>query len=464
MQILEGALAFAVAMILFSTVVSGVSETFLRVLNQRRSNIKKMVRKYLDQEFTKRFRKLMVQKHPDAFTLTPEENSKNSSEELGSDQKWKEFIGNIEALLTENPLHPEVHFKDPYADQNSDGTKNQAATPALPTLAQKKTKNFWNKTHSVENLSTYAFLQRLAKTEVGRLIVDSTDAKVSKLHLLQNMVRTFERYKAAGNEAYRKRGQSVALAFAVILAIGFNISAGRLFSHLVDSPEAREDLLAQAEQIVDENDTARTSLDDLIKQINEIETRQNASDSASSETTPDGAEAPTGDIDYEQLENIFADFKEDIAPLTSSTVLPIGPEYFPYACFTFFQNADGKFEWTAFSDEAELPQCDVFQEGQGNLDLLFWALNVLLAGILIGLGGPFWFRIFSFLSQLVSVASVFRGSGTSETMDSEAKDQPATGAAFSEALDEEDGGKSKGDLLSVFETAAGGKKGNALTP
>ncbi|MEM1361597.1 MAG: hypothetical protein AAGF94_07755 [Pseudomonadota bacterium] len=477
MQILEGALAFAVAMILFSTVVSGVSETVLRVLNQRRGNIKRMIGKYLDQEFSVRFRNLVVESYPESFGISGSEGKSDSDRDnlKGDDKAWKKFCVNLVAILTENPLLPEarpISKNDNDNDNDNDKGKDenqpqknwqklfawfdkyfgQAApaegttSSALPDETETDEVPTWFKVRGVETLSTYAFLQRLAKTEVGKAFLSQQNTDEEKREWLTDTVRTFERYKAAGNEAYRKRGQMVSVLIALVIAVSFNISAARLFNHLVDSPEAREDLLARAEQIVKESDDQYNSLQDLLNDIKDIQDNQSDQQSGTLDTEEQNeedvgdSETSSSEIDYEKLNKVFSDFQAAVGPLTSEKVLPIGAAYFPYACFNEFEGPS---------------ECDVFKEGGWVPHLFLWFLNVLLAGILIGLGGPFWYKVFNYLSHLVSFAGVLKGRN-SEEMDRDNNDQPATGAAFGEPTSKgSEDGEIKVDILSVFKTAAG---------
>jgi len=47
--------------------------------------------------------------------------------------------------------------------------------------------------------------------------------------------------------------------------------------------------------------------------------------------------------------------------------------------------------------------------GKDSAEITAWAFSVLLAGLLIGLGGPFWFDVFNKLSGLVGIVRRFEG-------------------------------------------------------
>ena len=75
--------------------------------------------------------------------------------------------------------------------------------------------------------------------------------------------------------------------------------------------------------------------------------------------------------------------------------------------------------------------------------LLKWVLAVLLAGLLIGLGGPFWFDTFRKLSSLTGIV---RGL---ETPVQKAKEQDVSTSGESEEKPE-----MKPKFVAIFETAA----------
>ncbi len=87
-------------------------------------------------------------------------------------------------------------------------------------------------------------------------------------------------------------------------------------------------------------------------------------------------------------------------------------------------------------------------------NFLRWFLNVLLAGFLIGLGGPFWYKVFTSLSHIVSVLRTFRGQPRQEaigksTSDQQRASQPMVNAV--EKIDENTGPQ----LVNLFRAAAG---------
>ena len=92
------------------------------------------------------------------------------------------------------------------------------------------------------------------------------------------------------------------------------------------------------------------------------------------------------------------------------------------------------------------PWNDTYWEEKGRFEavgiIVGWLLSVLLAGLLIGLGGPFWFNVFR---KLGALAGMVRGM---QTPAQQAREQGKPTGAME-----------PGEFTKVFETAA---KANAL--
>lgn len=408
MDILEGALGFAVAMILFSTIVTGLTEFAIKLFGLRPKTVARQITQFVESEISRKFRKELEQKYP----------------ELTEDGKWEDFTAGLKNLLTDNPLA---------------GSLNDSSFDAETGTAFSRTStNSWMPwRRKVDELSTYAFLQRLARSPVGAVICElEHEGAHSSIAVqrakLQDLVRTFERYTAAGHERLRKNAQVVSIVIAIVLAFSVNIDAWRLFSHLMDNPEAREDLIAEVEAARDASDMAQEKLSKTLVKL------QNAQ-------APPYSDAVGHEKLQKELQAQFDALKKEIEPLMSDTAMPIGPGEFPYVCWT---------------DGVQDARCsDALPEGQKiwfSRSFAWWLLNVTTAGLLIGLGGPFWYNFFASLSNLTQVLrSVGGASRRSEVMVENDPGQPATEAAFQEAKSPASGGAREGDIVSVFHTAAG---------
>ena len=338
MALVQAAAAFAVAMILLSTVVSGICEVIVRGLALRAEVLVQMLGRLVAAEIAPR-------------------------------QTGDGMPGGAQAALVT------ALSRNPVADLDDDpGPLTRLWRWLRPGRVP------------VNSLSTFAFLQRLAKTEVGARLAGEADEALRDI--LDDLSRTYERYAAASREEFRKRAQMIAILVALALAFGMNVGAVRLAQHLATDEPARAALLAAAEEAHRANEAAVARLE-----------------AAKTEGSP-AAAASTAALD-EAVDRIEASFAE-LAELR----LPIG--------------------WGEQAPEL----------GSGAPALVRWFLDTLLAGILIGLGGPFWYRVYSNLSQFVPILGQL-GGGNRELVAQPTEEAPETGKAIRAE-----------DIVAIFRTAA----------
>ena len=366
MEFLESAMAFAVAMILFSTIATGIVEFLFRILAVRERTLSHTVETLFDAVIWPRLQARIAE--------TAE--AKKAAREL--------FVRD----MTGNPGKKGVF----------DGQKS--VTRKSLVHAQR-----------IDNLTVLAFAERLGRSDVGRAILAEGEAQFELL--VKDFVRTYDRFGRAAQEVYRKNANAAAILIGILLAFGGNIDAGRLLNTLVENPDLRTTLVADAASVAKANETAVKSLDVVQKLAAENKLPEDQADAIKKQTT------------------------DLIASLNTvkSRGLPVGWGYFPYC---------GGNEAT--------PQrmCDA-KTGRASMspgtylwEVVRWFLLTALAGFLIGLGGPFWFRVFTGLSQ---VAQMLRsvGIGTKKAPPATA-DQPAATPA-------EESAKPK-DVVDAFRTAA----------
>lgn len=475
MDILQGALAFAVAMIVFSTVVTGIVEVILRGLRVRPLLLIQAMEHYVEQYLQREMQRRGL--------------SVSNSEDF--DKLKTHIVG----ALVGNPAKAKVPTID--AVGGADGVDKIGRFSA------------------VEDLSTYAFLQRLAKTEAGQELVTryeelKTDGHEKLQSFLQDALRTFERYMATVNERFRIRSQRYAMIVALLVAFGFNISAGRLFTQLTTDTPLQQRLIVEAEQYADENFRRAAELNAQLTASNDVTDSSSAEGDAAQTASADAIGSAAAPLPEQTVKDLLARadaLQQRSEELLFQSGLPVGPDHFPYnlTCAQWHRmlisdtsgvsgessggsNADTPAapEQSAQSDDLVLRICaglawlngtapasdaaetDASAEvgaaaGTGNNpaedtpltrgNLLMWLINVVIAGFLIGLGGPFWYRVYSSLSNVAQVVRMLSGGDARpEVLTEKSAKLPATQAGIKEATD---GSGRGGDLVSVFLTAAG---------
>lgn len=466
MDVLQGALAFAVAMIVFSTVVTGIVEVILRGLRVRPLLLIQAMEHYVEQYLQREMKRRGLS--------------------VSNDADFEKLKNHIVGALVGNPAKTDV--------PTIDATGGATGAAKIGRFS------------AVEDLSTYAFLQRLAKTEAGQELVTAyktlkTDGHERLQSFLQDALRTFERYMATVNERFRIRSQRYAMIVALLVAFGFNVSAGRLFTQLTTDTPLQQRLIVQAEQYADENFQRAAELNA------QLAAPTGASEQGETDTgaTVDAAGSAAAPVPEQTVEDLLAranTLQQRSEDLLLQSGLPVGPEYFPYnlTCKEWRQmltsetgaasvadggRPEGDISAGAASDGDERPQdlvsrvCAGLAWLNGSLvapaesgvgsdaqssgapseasdltrgNLLMWLINVVIAGFLIGLGGPFWYRVYSSLSNVAQVVRMLSGgNGRPEVLTEKSAKLPATKAGIEEATDD----AQPGDLVSVFLTAAG---------
>ncbi|MFV0475160.1 MAG: hypothetical protein ACK5MQ_13280 [Pikeienuella sp.] len=366
MEILEGAAAFAVVMIVLSTIVTGIAEAFLRLLAVRQ------------QVLAEAIERLII----DEIVPSAKEKLKGLLDLDGDGKLSAADLDRLMAQMTQSPL----------------------AGPgrAIRLSAMR---------FGHERITTYALLQRLAKSDLGAAL-----AKFGRAELrarLLDIGRSYERYAAAAAERYRFKAHRYTAIAAVIFAFAANVEAGRVFTYLMDDPGARQALFAQAEQ-------AKAAHDAMLERL----------DAAMA------ANAPPATL--EELSDKTAALSRSLAAFREETGLPIGPDYFPY-CGKGLPAIIGLADEPAAEDAG--PGCGGGADWSKRAG---WFLYTLLAGVLIGLGGPFWYRVYASLSRIVGFARSIGAGG--EVIDENAADQPASRKALTDE-----------DIVATFEIARAGK-------
>ncbi len=253
----------------------------------------------------------------------------------------------------------------------------------------------------VDRLSSEAFVQRLAKTDVGVAIAGERD-KVSDR--IKDISLSFERYMAATSEVFRKQAHYVAVVVSVILAFAANIEISRTVNYLRDHPDTVKQILADQDKI-----------------LAAYQETQNQTDS-----NPEGAADSTAEELKEEIDNI----RQSITDIQETYKLPMGWGEFPY-------NAEARRKTLAKAQEKKAAKKYLGPE------YLVWFLNVLAAGFLIGLGGPFWYRIFTNLSQVTQLMRTLNGPSAESVGEVTTNDHGGT------AMDRLD------NLVNLFEIASG---------
>lgn len=353
MALLQAAMAFAVAMIIFSTIATGLVELALRMLSMREKCLRRAVDRLFDD------------------VVWPRLEGENAIRGKSNEDVKKNFM----AGLLDNPA------------------RTNSAMVSMVT-----------KDKRVSVLTPLAFAQRLGRTDIGRAILEAGEEQLKLL--VNDFVRTFDRFSSAAAEVYRRNAQVSAMLAGIVVAFAANVDAGRLIITLIENPELRQSLVENVDTAIEDSTKAVKQLAEAEK-ILDTGVEPNAEEMQLIKEAVEKARASAGQLN--KLENLN---------------MPIGSDHFPYC--QWFEKTPG----TCPKDEST--------------SYIRWLFMTILSGILIGLGGPFWYRVFTSLSHLFQLVRAL-GLGKQSP---EAEPEQLTASSTAE-----ESAKPK-DIVDAFKTAA----------
>lgn len=346
MEWLEAAVAFAVVMMVFSTIVAVIVESAHMIFRLR----EKGLRRFMEVVY-----KDLI--HP-RFPQTPGGTSKEA------------FV----MAMTRSRFQP-VDEQAPFLRK------------VVGRIVNAK---------ELKNLGTGHFIARFTELPEGRQLIADMDGlgKPNVDAFLKDLARRYEEWGASATDYFARRARLASVIIAILLAFALNLNALPLFEGLLINKEVRDRVVRQADAVIER-----------------LERQQ----------TPAGAAiAPSqaGQENAQAFSQGIAAIREHTAALRGGGI-PFGWDYAPWNSAAWQTHAWPIHGWL----------------------LMKWGAAVLLTGLLIGLGGPFWFDTFRKLSALTGVAQAIRGPARALRRSSRAAGD-ATAAA------------DQGEYLKIVETAA----------
>ncbi|MEO1795894.1 MAG: hypothetical protein AAFR53_02625 [Pseudomonadota bacterium] len=408
MDFLNAALAFSVLMITLSTAATALSEAYLRLISQRPRvlaqamlnflktdpRIEGAIRKVLEEDTTYRQVREWVSEAQEAAGEKAADARKHLRDRFaGMGAEWAFETG--EEMLAAYAEYRRREAEKLIADARVKLVANPASNPEA---------THYKASTSVDTLTTYAFVQRLAETDIGKMLGRERDALAIKA-----LTRSFERFTAASNEMFRKKARTSTMVAALVLAFTVNIPAGTVFDYVMENPELSGMISAQAQTALVANEK---QLEDFNAALAALELDGEKAAEFDETDAAQLAEATKA------VDAAVSDISATLEDARGLYGLPLGYSvgWYEDTCAT------GIAERVA---EEGLPSPDrnffkvfktVICDCGRSPGWYFWLVNVLLSGVLIGLGGPFWYRVYSSLSHTAQLVRAFRGSPRPETL------------------------------------------------
>lgn len=232
-----------------------------------------------------------------------------------------------------------------------------------------------------ENLTTPQFVEQLSRSDVGKDIRKSIEQ--GEEALIEQLAAEFERYGDAAHDYFTRRARVISLFVAMIIALVVNVDAIRLFQALSHDSELAQKVTSQ----IDPDEWEAKYL--AIREVSQG--------------------------DAQKLEEVLIESRKKIREdmkLLSTMSLPIGHSFYPWCSSNgeIIENQEVKNKPPIVTKSHVDSRCEPFIEKSGEdhfaalmtgSEFWLWVLKALLAGLLIGLGAPFWFKTYRFLADFV---------------------------------------------------------------
>ena len=196
-------------------------------------------------------------------------------------------------------------------------------------------------------LSTEDLFKGLVHTDIGKQIKAKAEAEIDEAE--DSLSQSYDALGVAATDLFKRKAQITSLWVGVLVAFALNANALLIFKSYLDDPQARAKAVAQADAALD-NFTRRTDI-------------------------------PEGFENKEELAAHVDSIKTEINELADMGI-------------TIGYSADSvPVSWS--NDSSRVKRWS---------GIVFWALGVFATGLLIGLGGPFWFNVVRKLTDVLQVA------------------------------------------------------------
>jgi hypothetical protein len=260
----------------------------------------------------------------------------------------------------------------------------------------------WFAPRTLDYLTLTQFAERFADTQLGKQLWSTGPDRA--VQMVDDIGHRFARFEEGASSYFAQRAQMLSLLVAVILAFALNVDAIRLFTTFLTDQQLTARIVAEAEPITRQYQTkvveGRPGAPTLTVGVGEPVAPAHpsgavaAAEPLQTQGAASGRDQSARAADYKALDDKVEALNRQIAE-SSALGLPIGAAYYPWCLDETKQpTCEAPLSWNALSNLKGGDISSLRRFGR-------WFLAVLLAGVLIGLGGPFWFDAFSNLAAFV---------------------------------------------------------------
>ncbi len=379
MELLDAAVAFALTLVALATVVTVLMEIVHRCVLMRKKNLVQVMR-LLNEEL-------------------PEETLG-----LNDEKRWEFFRKVIE--------NPAQGLSEHIPKKLGDGESAGEAIERIDWRCLRR--------GAYDKVSTEHVLRRLSELDqVKQLSAQAADMVKKEFYRL---ACKYEEFGSAVSTSFKRRSQFWSIVFGIGLAIVANVDGIRVFQAYQAKPGLTQSVIARQDQFREAYAQTEGRKREIVDQENKVAGAKSALAEAQGKQEPDASEVALARNELEVEENKLAALTnpEELRRLAQGTQqqvtelialgVPIGNGYFPHC--RLFGNNDLSTTcagpaWPPGAEDA--PWAARFRFFGY---ILLWLVPVVITGVLIGLGAPFWFDV---AKRLSSVRQMFGGTASDET-------------------------------------------------
>ena len=382
MQLLDASLAFVLTLAALATVVTTIMEAGFRMVRMRKKKLIKVM-KLLNKE---------LEKGP--LKMSPEE-------------RWEFFSKVVKNPAKTISLASEINWKK----KSDEEDKKDPANSLSSFNKRKDLKGVFNKV-TLEHV-----LRCLAERDsVKRTALESRDKLKTELNRL---ARKYEEFGSAVSSSFKQSAQSWSIGIGIFLAFAANVDGIRIFETYRADPKLAAAVIEKHEAFLEKNKEVKDSMERLKalylmegekkSEIKKAEQAQRSNDEINN-LEKELKEIQTRISEQSEIANIqktIQEAKNQVAELGALGV-PIGWDFYPNCPY-----GKDESEWLKSSPECrEIPKekraekwdwlgsCPINSTISDTTGFIIWVLKVIITGIIIGLGAPFWFDVAKRLAQI----------------------------------------------------------------
>jgi hypothetical protein len=439
MPLLDSALAFAITMLALSLACSAFVELIHRIFKMRQAGFEYMLGQMFDQ---------VLSKYVAPGIKATVAADKDIVGEAATDAR-------VKALLEE--------AKNAFVERMRANRAPMGVTPnATPVDAATKVADnkflplgVWGGRVLTE-LSSVGFMERLGTMDIGTTIKNAAGAAGQNLDdALKDIAQKFEALGTDAADYFEGRARLISVVVAVVFAFVVHADAVDLYTTYLQNPNATAAVIAKSNAITaqakaaQESDDAKKPTQDSQKADGKIQPAEvpKAAQQADAKKQPEDV-AATQDDGKKQVQDVkkFAEaaktgmektvkeFADVGVPLgwSDDRIKAADMSIWAWTCKELPQGQKaeyGTFRQQCKADDEAYPglkgqqYMDIWFEVPSKLSVLFY---LLLGGLLIGLGAPFWFNIVTTITNIRGGAG---GAGGATGSAAQAPNMLALGAA-----------------------------------